>query len=142
MKSTVVFHSWSRSRPKSKPTSNEPHALVRASSNVHSRAGLFTRTPTTIQPTGYSHDFDHQPSRTALPTVPPRSKNAYVDRECCLTMQRRLELLVWYHELEEKIVLSVHEASYKVCDHVHHAELRLENGGIYVIVERRPTEKD
>jgi hypothetical protein len=49
---------------------------------------------------------------------------------------------MWYHELEDQLVPVAYEAACGVCDHVHHAELRLENGGIYVIVERRPTEQE
>jgi hypothetical protein len=57
-------------------------------------------------------------------------------------MQRRRESPVWYHELEDELVPVAYEAARKICDHVHHAELRLENGGVYVIVERRPTEPE
>ncbi|MGO8903087.1 MAG: hypothetical protein ACLQU5_32810 [Isosphaeraceae bacterium] len=49
---------------------------------------------------------------------------------------------MWYHELEDELVPAAYDAARKVCDHVHHAELRLENGGVYVIVERRPTEQE
>ena len=49
---------------------------------------------------------------------------------------------MWYHDLEDKVVPVAYAAACKVCDHVHHVELRLENGGIYIIVEHRPTEKE
>jgi hypothetical protein len=52
------------------------------------------------------------------------------------------DILVWHHELEDKVVPVAYEAACKVCDHVHHAELRLENGSVCVIVEKRPTDQE
>lgn len=50
--------------------------------------------------------------------------------------------LMWYHDLEDRLLPLAFEAANRVCSHVAHVELRLENGSIKVVVLQRPTPEE